>query len=135
MKEKYLAAQKAWVALVDLKVGDKVKLNRVATTHELGWDAYWVSDMDKALGQEVEFMGIENANGIQLRFMNGSSEDSARFPFFILDKIIPKLPDPIKISSEYSIEFRDDKSIEVGCQKIPFTLLEKIYETAKSVKS
>lgn len=130
--EKYLDAQKAWIRMVDLKVGDLVEVCRAADSREFGWCNSWVKEMDEAIDPEnfAIVVGFRGTAGILLNF--GGRPFS--FPFFVLEKVVDKLPENIKISDSYSVKFKEDKSIEVGCQTIPFELLEKIYETAKGIE-
>lgn len=137
-KEKYIVAQKAWQEMVNLKVGDKVLVCREAVKGEFGWDNSWPEVMDNAIRDgdktaTVEHLGSDGI-GIYLTYEDKDGyTQTYSFPFFVLEKVVPKLPENIKISSSYEVVFKADGSIEVGCQTIPFTLLEKIYATAKSV--
>lgn len=122
--EKYKKAQDAWVEMVNLKVGDEVEICRDASYHEYGWPNSWEPEMD-------EF--IETSGKVKSIDYNGIFIGSWGYPFFVLEKTKKKLPDNIKISDQYAVEFKEDKSIRVGCQSIPFELLEKIYNTAKGI--
>lgn len=129
--QKYTKAQKAWVEMVDLRVGDAVKVLRNAKDRESGWGDTWVPQMDKFVGEECIVKTIDD-NKIRLEHNNGISWS---FPFFILQKIGESLPKPIRLpSGDYKVEFGTDGKIKVGCQDIPFYTLEKIYNTAKSTR-
>lgn len=139
-RAKYITAQSAWQNMVELQVGDKVLVCREAVKGEFGWDNSWPPVMDNAIYDDdfektatVTRLGSDD-NGIMLSYVDEDGDTQGHsFPFFVLEKVIPTLPTNIRISSDYSVEFKGDRSIEVGCQKIPFTLLEKIYETAKGI--
>jgi hypothetical protein len=139
-RAKYITAQAAWQEMVNLKVGDKVLVCREAVRGEFGWDNTWPEVMNGALYHEdfektatVNSLGSDE-NGIMLSYEDEDGDKRCHaFPFFVLEKVVPTLPENIKISSSYEVEFKADGSIEVGCQKIPLDLLEKIYNTAKSV--
>lgn len=131
--KKYAAAQSAWIEMVNLEVGDVVKVLRSAESHQYGWRNTWVkSEMDIAVGEELVVANIGGAQdtGISLKV---SKDNWLRYPFYVLEKVKRKMPDPIVISSNYKASFNTDGSINVGCQHISHELLKKIYETSLSV--
>lgn len=127
--------------MVGLKKGDKVLVCREAVKGEFGWDNSWPRIMNDSIwdGDDDKYATVIDlgycGNGIPLQYVDEDGDEQHHsFPFYVLEKVVSKLPENIEISSNYDVEFKGDGSIQVGCQKIPFELLEKIYETAKSVK-
>lgn len=133
----YIEAQKAWMALVDLKQGDSVKILSTAKSHEHGWHNSWNSNMDEEVGKVLTVVRDANGGGgITLRNDKGSV--SFLYPFFVLQKVDKPLPEPIMLDpykpDGYKAEFKNGGDIKVGCQNISFYVLKKIYETAAKVK-
>ncbi len=82
IKEAYKVMQAAWVDLYDVKVGDTVRMLRVAKSEELGWDTCWVSPMNCRVGQSgVVKTILETDIGVEFE------DDWHNFPFFCLEKI------------------------------------------------
>jgi hypothetical protein len=130
----YIEAQEAWIKMVNLQPGDKVKVLYAAESHENGWRSSWVSEMDNEVGKVLVVRdGHGHGSGITLKDSIGRS--SLSYPFFVLQKVESPLPKSIKISDSYKAEFKKDGSIKVGCQDISYVLLKQIYETATSVIS
>lgn len=128
MKTPYQEAQEAWIKMVDLKVGDTVKVLTTAKRYQYGWLNSWERSMNLSVGKEFVVWKIYSDAGIGL-------SDNLSYPFFVLEKVAEALPKPIKISDAYQAEFRPDGSIKVGCQEIPFSLLKQIYETAAQIQN
>ena len=62
------------------KIGDRVKVVRIAQSHEDGWNNDWVADeMNRCVGEEFEIRRIWNDKGISLGGYN--------FPFFVLERV------------------------------------------------
>lgn len=132
----YVEAQKAWMALVDLKEGDSVKVLSTAKGHEHGWRNCWAYHMDKEVGKVLTVVRERGSVGITL--LNDEGYASFSYPFFVLQKVDKPLPEPIMLDpykpDGYKAEFKNDGDIKVGCQNISFDVLKKIYETAAKVK-
>lgn len=133
----YIEAQKAWMALVDLKQGDSVKILSTAKSHEHGWRNSWNSNMDEEVGKVLTVdLAANGGGGIILRNDKGSV--SFLYPFYVLQKVDKPMPKPIMLNPDhsdgYKAEFKNGGDIKVGCQYISFDVLKKIYETAAKVK-
>jgi hypothetical protein len=130
-KEKYKKAQDSWIEMMNLKVGDEVMVLFKAESWENGWNNSWEHSMTKNIGKilKVDENFDSGSKGIRIH-----DDFLMCYPFFVLKKIPKKLPENIEISDNYDVEFKENGKIHVGCQKIPFELLEKIYETAKSTR-
>jgi hypothetical protein len=94
---KYVAAQKAWLAMTELNEGDKVRVMRAAETKELGWQDVWTSSMAAAVGKEYVVTRIYGRRGLQLNYNNGTF-----FPFFVLDPV-RKHPESSLVGKEVSV--------------------------------
>ena len=69
----------------NLKVGDKVKITRIAKDYEYGWNNVWESPgMDKSVGCTSTIKNINKYNGVLLDI------DWYRYPFFVLEKVKEK---------------------------------------------
>lgn len=127
----YKACQAAFVKATNLKVGDTVKVLRTAKTDEFGWDNAWVSSMNACVGKQFTVYSVDG-DGIGLD--DGSH---CSYPFFVLEKQKSNpMPTPIPLNSSggYKASFNADRSINVGCQKISFETLERIYTAAQGIK-
>jgi hypothetical protein len=87
-KQKYIAAQKAWLEMTGLKPGDKVKVTRKAKNGEFGWSNSWEPDMSKMVGKEL----IVNKLPTSYEEKGVSLEKTAMwphywYPFFVLEPI------------------------------------------------
>jgi hypothetical protein len=130
-REKYKAAQKAWVEMTGIKVGDYVQVCRMPEDDEYGWGAGISPRMESYVSEEDTYKvtEIHEHHGLYIN-------SEYYFPFFVLEPAKVDLPDPIELESgQYEASFNPDGSIEVGCQKISFKTLEMIYETAKGLVS
>jgi hypothetical protein len=127
----YIEAQAAWIKMVDLQPGDKVKVLYAVETHKDGWSNSWMSEMDNEVGKVL--IVVKDALGSGIRLKDSEGRSSRSYPFFVLQKVENPLPEPIKISDSYKAKFKRDGSIKVGCQDISYVLLKQIYETATSV--
>jgi hypothetical protein len=132
----YIEAQKAWMALVDLKAGDSVKVLSTAKGHEHGWRNSWAYNMDKEVGKVLTV--VRERGGVGITLLNDKGSASFSYPFFVLQKVDKPLPEPIMLDpykpDGYKAEFKNGGDIKVGCQNISFDVLKKIYETAAKVK-
>jgi hypothetical protein len=112
--------------------GDTVKVLRKASRREMGWDNSWSDRMDAFVGKECEVRSYSEMTGFVL--FCGEFDVGYGFPFFVLEKIKPVLPASFKLNSDYKVEFEEGGVIKFGCQTVDFETIEKIYETAKSVR-
>ena len=82
----YEERQAEWVKANNLKVGDKVRIVRKARGKEGGWDNYWTSSMNDAVGEVGCVIKALGASGI------GVETDSCSFdyPYFVLKKVESK---------------------------------------------
>jgi len=121
----YTKAQETMVEFLNLKVGDTIKILRAAKNQENGWDLCWNSTkMDNDVGKEFKISKIHPREGIEYK-------QNYYVPFFVVQKIADApVSATIKISSEYTAVISEGVT-KVGCQTIPFSLLEEIYNTAK----
>jgi hypothetical protein len=112
------------VELMTLKVGDRVTINRSATTHELGWNS-WVKEMDAFVGNNYEVYSIRD-NGLFLK-----DADWYCFPIFVLTKTESRVPDvTLNLSKDYDVLIDSNGTVKVSDEIIPFDKLEEIYNTA-----
>lgn len=82
LNKAYLQLQNA----CSIKVGDKVKVLRKATSDEMGWPNSWAEKyMDATVGLEGVVEDVDD-NGIQVKF---AGVDMWRYPFFVLERIGP----------------------------------------------
>ncbi len=127
-KTVYNSLAKSAFDLMDLKIGDTVKITTSATSYQFGWSNTWCKGMEDCVGKEFEVIYLPIKGQLSLNFYS--------FPFFVIElvKRAPVLPDPIKISDSYNATFSKDGTVSVGCQKVSFETLTKIYETAKSLR-
>jgi hypothetical protein len=89
-KEKYIAAQKAWLEMTGLKVGDKVKVNRKAKDYEFGWNNGWWTEMDNMVGEETTIKEVGDSFGLCLKktaYYSSGSGIAYYYPFFVLEPI------------------------------------------------
>ena len=70
-----------------INIGDIVRVVRKAKSHEMGWTAIWLEDMDKAVGKEGVVGNIYNSEDIL-----GIAVLHYNFPFFALEKVEPVKP-------------------------------------------
>jgi len=129
----YIEAQAAWIKMVNLEPGDKVKVLYAVEGHKDGWSNSWVPSMNNEVGKVLTVVKQNGRSGIRLKDSKGNS--SLSYPFFVLQKVENPLPEPIRISDSYKAEFEKDGSIKVGCQDISYVLLKQIYDAATSVIS
>ena len=71
-----------------LKVGDKVKILRMAEDDEDGWDNFWPEDADIWVGRTGEI--IEDGEGHGLKVFLEEENDWYFFPYFVLEKVEEK---------------------------------------------
>lgn len=77
----YIDRQNEWIKKNDIKIGDQVKVTRIASGFESGWGNMWVDCMDKQVGKILRVKRIaEIHSGIQL-------DDNFYYPFFVLEKV------------------------------------------------
>ena len=130
----YAACQAAFIKATDLKVGDTVRVTRVAKSLEFGWDNSWITAMNASVGKTFTVRTInDGTSGIQLE-----DSDECNYPFFVLEKVESNpLPAAMRInaSGDYTARFNADGSINVGCQRISFETLTEIYQKAEKVNA
>ncbi len=127
-KTVYNSLAKSAFDLMDLKIGDTVRITSSATSYQFGWSNTWSKSMEDCVGKEFEVKYLPKNGQLSLGLYH--------YPFFVIElvKRAPVLPDPIKISDDYNATFSKDGTVSVGCQKVSFETLTKIYETAKSLR-
>jgi hypothetical protein len=137
MKSQYNTAAAAWLALTNLKVGDKVRVLYKVEQGHFGWDAVW---NDKLGYQELimsEFIGKEATVGkIWNNMIQVTLDDSSfYFPFFVLE-VLRNTPEPIYLNDakDYQATFEISGDIKVGRIPISFATLEDIYTKAKALQ-
>ncbi len=137
MKEKYKTAAPAFFALVDLKVGDKVKVLYKAESHQWGWDAVWNDKPSTGYCSMSDFIGQEGTvTEIWDGLVNVSIEkDSYYFPFYVIQPSY-NIPEAIFLNAaqDYKVTFVKNGDILVGGIDIEFDTLEDIYNKAKSLQ-
>ena len=80
----YIDRQNEWIKKNDIKIGDQVKVTRIASGFESGWGNMWFDCMDKQVGKILRVKRIaEIHSGIQL-------DDNFYYPFFVLEKVKEK---------------------------------------------
>jgi len=85
IKEAYKTMQEA----SGIQVGDKVKVLRMASGGDMGWDAFWHERMDEAVGKTGTVNAISGSDGIRvvvpsIKFCEGKG---FWFPFFALEVV------------------------------------------------
>ncbi len=149
MKEKYNTAAKAFFDLMDLKVGDKVKVLYKAHTNQWGWFGMWndtrryghlsMSDFTRRYGHlsMSDFIGREGTvmeigcNVVEVKV----DTTSYWFPFYVIQPV-NNLPEEIYLNDDkdYKATFTKNGDILVGGIDIEFDTLEDIYNKAKSLQ-
>lgn len=122
-KKKYIAAEKAFMAMTGLKMGSKVRVIAKVKSYQHGWNADWDSEMDEYVndGEVYEIDEHSDAGhgfGLTCGWM---------FPFFALE-VVPD--NTVELSKQYTATINDDGSVEVGCQHVEYATLKKIYDMA-----
>jgi len=122
-------AYKVMQANCGIEVGDTVKVLRKAKDDEMARYglSYQCTMPSSLIGTTVKVYRL---------YETAIHAEGWNYPFFVLElvKKAPKLPSPIRISSQYKVMFREDGGIDVGCQRLSFDMIEEIYFTAKAVK-
>lgn len=79
------------------KIGDKVRVTRIAASQENGWENSWPDIMDRCVGHVFEVTYVYGKSGIQLdtKDMTGSMYG---FPEFVLEP-------EIKIGEQLEFDF------------------------------
>lgn len=123
-------AYKVMQANCGIEVGDTVKVLRKAKSYEMGWEDSWALAMDETVGELYTVISYDE------EYKEFRLDNHFQYPFFVLELVKKgkKLQEPIRISTQYQCEFKEDGSITVGCQSLDFEFIEKIYMTAKEVK-
>lgn len=128
-KSNYLAAENSFRTLTNLKVGDTVKVLRKCKNREHGWQNGWNETfMDDTVGKTFTVSKFStDGYGIYLSNMY-------YYPFFALQVMEQKNVE-IKISSSYTATiYGGSGDMKVGCQEIPFALVEKLYKASVAAR-
>ncbi len=74
-----------------IRVGDRVKVTRIASDYEGNWGTHWTSRMNETVGKVWEVTANNSDHGFKLN-------DGSRcvFPYFVLEKVSAKLELDIK---------------------------------------
>ena len=81
-----------------LKIGDRVKVIRIAKDHEAGWDFVWVENMNCTVNKIGKIIPIGNyivdrpGKGFRIEFEDKTLHSSC-YPYFVLQKIRPIIND------------------------------------------
>jgi hypothetical protein len=89
-KQKYIAAQKAWLEMTGLKVGDKVKVTRAFKEGEFGWCGARSGNalaMSRKLSNVGNILTVTEIYGDDDHPEDGIALDSYFYPFFVLEPI------------------------------------------------
>lgn len=87
----YAEKQQKWINKHNIKVGDKVRITRKAESRENGWNACWVSSMDKNVKKTGIITTIDNhkISNIGIRvYIDGHNE--CWYPYHVLEKVEDK---------------------------------------------
>lgn len=80
----YTERQAQWVMANNIKVGDYVKITRIATTYENGWVNEWDGlSMNPSINKVCEIVDIHDRYGIRLHL----GVYNCWFPYFVLEKV------------------------------------------------
>jgi hypothetical protein len=82
LREAYIAGHKA----CGLKVGDRVRLTRVAQSQEQGWGKHWIEIMNDWVGEILIIDYDSGEDGFHVR-------EGCYYPWFVLKKIGDAKPD------------------------------------------
>lgn len=100
--------------VLNLKVGNVVKVTHKVPSHYMGWDNSWSDDMDNLIGQEHEIECISSGRfGIRLK------NSGYNFPPYALQFVRDNAPKKI-FSYSYGIDESITGSMEVGGEIITF---------------
>lgn len=108
-------------AALDLHPGDKVKILRIAKSHELGWGVQWNSEMNANVGKIMTVTRVESGNGILLN-------SQFWYPWFVLE-IVSK-SNAVKLNDKYTA-ILSHAGIQVGCQTFPLDIAQKLVDAVK----
>jgi hypothetical protein len=87
-KQKYIAAQKAWLEMTGLKVGDKVKVTRAFKEGEFGWCGRGVEhSMTHKLSNVGNILTVTEIYGDDNHPEDGIALEGYFYPFFVLEPI------------------------------------------------
>jgi len=67
-----------------LKVGDTVKITRIATSYESNWNEGWVDDMNYHVGKIGIIVKDNQQNGFLVKLKNDEITTEWNFPYFVL---------------------------------------------------
>lgn len=110
-----------------IKVGDTVKVLRRFENEENGCNPHHVLNMDRYVGEEGVVTEVdEDYWSYRVDFKT----DDFYYPFFVLEKV--KDAEESIIIDGHIVEFKEKGKIKVGCQKIDFETIKKIYDRAKA---
>lgn len=71
--------------LLDLKIGDTVRVVTSAAGYTRGWENSWATEMHRCVGKEYKVLDIDPRSGVQLEV--DVVKYNPRFPAFVLAKV------------------------------------------------
>lgn len=92
----YIERAKKWVEENNLKADDYVKVLRKAESHEHGWNAEWVREMDDCVGKTLKVLEINLIHDFICLEYNDAAYS---FPYFVLEKVEPPKPKYVPFKS------------------------------------
>lgn len=130
----YIAAERSFKTLTQLKVGDKVKVIRTAKDRELGWSNSWnKTSMDKQVGKTLKVA----SGGFASEGSGIYCNDGYYYPFFCLEVLKTSAPDvQIKLESgSYTATIVGGVgSIKVGCQTLSPAMVDRLYKASMDAR-
>mgnify|MGYP001559844297 CR=1 FL=1 len=72
-----------------LRVGDKVKVFRLAFNYENDWNNVWIEEMDNSLNKEYIIRRDYKEKGFEILIDN---HEYCNFPYFVLEKVLDFKP-------------------------------------------
>lgn len=118
-------AYKVMQAASGIEAGDRVKITRKAKSQEMGWPETWSSQMDQFVGKEFIVKAISSTNISLEGPLN-------RFPFFVMEITEKQAIKSVRLNENHVAKIdKDNKTVKVGCQTIPFDKIEEVYKLIK----
>ena len=68
------------------KIGDVVKITRIANDDENGWQSSWVDTMNNYVGQTLTIRRDDGIYGFKCK--NEANNDDYDYPYFVLEKVV-----------------------------------------------
>lgn len=100
LRKAYLAGHKA----CGLKVGDYVKVTRKAEDYEVGWNSFWLGEMDSLVGHIYTILHDEGEEGFGIKVHS----TNYILPWFVLEKVTAPKKD---------LAFTLLDGLDFGCQQ------------------